>query len=217
MSLSLEEGALLVRMARSAVSSYLATGTKPSVPESLPDRLREKRPVFVTIRKLVTDSEGVRRWALRGCLGYVTPLLPLAEATVNAAIAAATRDPRFSPLTAQELPHVIFEVTVLSELEPVEVEDPRDYPREVRVGVHGLVVEKGLARAVLLPQIAVEYEWDERTFLSQACVKAGLPPDAWELGDLKVYRFTAQIFAEIEPQGEVIERQLYVEEAPGSC
>ena len=78
-------------------------------------------------------------------------------------------------------------------------------------------MEKGLARAVLLPQIAVEYEWDERTFLSQACVKAGLPPDAWEFGDLKVYRFTAQIFAEIEPQGEVIERQLYVEEAPGPC
>jgi len=210
LNLSLEHGILLVKLARNTVTSYLTTGAKPPVPQDIPSQLNEKRGVFVTLRKIIIDRDGIKRWMLRGCLGYILPILPLAEATVNAAIAAATRDPRFSPLTLQELSQVIFEVSVVSQLELLQVSDPRDYPKQIKVGLHGIMIEKGLVKSVLLPQIAVEYEWNEKTFLNQACIKIGLPPDAWLLADLKVYRFTAQIFAEVEPYGEIIERQLYI-------
>lgn len=210
MKLSLNHGTLLVKLARDTVTSYLTTGAKPSIPQDIPIELTEKSGVFVTIRKIIVDRSGIKRWTLRGCLGYVLPVLPLIEATVNAAIAAATKDPRFSPLTIQELSQVIFEVTIISKPELIQVNDPREYPSQIKVGLHGIMIEKGLVKSILLPQIAVEYEWDEKAFLEQACVKIGLPPDAWLLGDLNVYRFTAQIFAEVEPYGEVIERQLYI-------
>lgn len=210
MKLSSNHGVLLVKLARNAVMNYLITGAKPSIPQDVPAQLTEKRGVFVTIRKIIMDKSGIRRWTLRGCLGYVSPVLPLVEATINAAIAAATRDPRFSPLTSQELSQVIFEVTVLSEPELIQVSDPKDYPKHIKVGLHGIMVEKGFVKSVLLPQIAVEYEWDEKTLLDIACIKVGLPPDAWLLGDLNVYRFTVQVFAEVEPNGGIIERQLYL-------
>lgn len=210
MSLSLENGILLVKLARSTVTNYLTTGAKASVPSHLPNQLNEKRGVFVTLRKIIIDRDGIKRWTLRGCIGYVLPIFPLAEATINAAIAAATRDPRFSPLTIQELSQVIFEVTVISKPELIQVSNPRDYPKYIKIGLHGIMIEKGLVKSVLLPQIAVEYEWNEKMFLNQACIKIGLPPDAWLLTDMKIYRFTAQIFAEVEPYGEIIERQLYI-------
>ena len=211
LKLSLQQGSLLIKLARRAVFEYLTTGTRITPPKNLPKELMEKRGVFVTLRKIIVDEYGVKKWILRGCIGYVFPRLPLAQATINAAIAAATKDPRFTPLTVSELSQVIFEISILSNPEIIKVSDPSEYPRHIKIGLHGVVVEKGLMRGVLLPQTAVEYEWDARTFLSQACVKAGLPPDSWMLGDIKVYRFNTQIFAEIEPNGEIIERQLYLE------
>ena len=206
--LSLEEGALLVRLARRAVTVFLLEGRKIRAPRDIPKKLQEKRGVFVTIEKLMLDQRtGVRRRVLRGCIGFPEPVLPLAEATITAAISAATEDPRFPQLIPQELKQVVFEVSVLTPLQLMKVKDPREYLENIQVGTDGLLVESGYARGLLLPQVAVEWGWSSEEFLSEACIKAGLPPDAWMLPDVKIYKFQAEIFAELEPDGEIIQRR----------
>ncbi|MEM4699692.1 MAG: TIGR00296 family protein [Candidatus Nezhaarchaeales archaeon] len=205
--LRLSEGEFLVRLARRAVEVYLAEGRQISPPEDAPERLRERRGVFVTINSF-EPFEGRVFKRLRGCIGYPEPVLPLIEATIDAAISSATRDPRFRPLTIKELGRVVFEVSVLSPLEIIEVSKPTELPKKIKVGRDGLVVERGPFKGLLLPQVAVEWGWDEETFLSEACMKAGLFPDAWLLEGTKVYRFEAEIFEELEPGGKVIKREL---------
>jgi len=92
---------------------------------------------------------------------------------------------------------------VLTRPELVRVEDPRDYPKAIKVGRDGLIVEKGFFRGLLLPQVPVEWGWDEETFLGQTCMKAGLYPDAWFDPDTRIYRFQAIVFEEEEPRGRV--------------
>ncbi len=206
--LTLDEGTILVKLARQAVTEFLLEGRRISVPKNTPRKLREKRGVFVTIEKLVSDeSTGVIRRILRGCIGYPEPVLPLAEATINAAISAATEDPRFPQLIPQELKQVIFEVSVLSPLQLIKVNNPQEYPQKIQVGVDGLLVESGYTRGLLLPQVAVEWGWTAEEFLSQASLKAGLPPDAWTFPTTRVYKFQAEIFAELEPNGRIIQRR----------
>ncbi len=203
----LAEGEFLVRLARRAVEAYLAEGKQIKPPPDTPERLMEKRGVFVTINSF-ENIEGKVYKRLRGCIGYPEPVAPLAEATIDAAISSATRDPRFYPLTLKELNNVVFEVSVLSPLELIKVSKPSDLPKKIKVGRDGLVVERGIFRGLLLPQVAVEWGWDEETFLCEACMKAGLFPDAWLLEGTKVYRFEAEIFEELEPGGKVIRKEL---------
>jgi len=207
--LTLEEGAFLVKLARKAVKEYLDKGMIISPPDNVSERLKEKRGVFVTIEKIEIDEKGVWQRKLRGCIGFPEPVYPLVEATIQAAV-AASEDPRFPPLTLNELSRVVFEVSVLSPLELIKVEKPLEYLKVIKIGRDGLLVEKGIFKGLLLPQVPVEYEWDVETFLNYACMKAGLPPDAWLDPDTKIYRFTAQIFYELEPEGRIIERQLEI-------
>lgn len=200
MRLTLEEGRFLVRLARKSIETYLE-GEEPEIPE-VGERLREKRGVFVT---LTEDGE------LRGCIGYPFPYLPLVEATVRAAISAAFEDPRFAPLRPEELKKVLVEVSVLDEPEIIQVKNPRDYPKAIKIGEHGLIVEGFGASGLLLPQVAVEWNWDAEEFLSQCCMKAGLPPDMWLTKEVRISRFTAQIFTELSPGGEVVEKKLECE------
>jgi len=197
LKLALEEGRFLVRLARESIEASLR-GEEPKVPE-VGGNLREKRGVFVTL----TEGE-----ELRGCIGFPLPLFPLAEATVKAALSAAFEDPRFPPLRREELERVLVEVSVLSPPELIRVKDPREYPRAVRVGEHGLIVEGLGTSGLLLPQVAVEWKWDAEEFLSQCCMKAGLPPDMWLTKEVRISRFTAQVFSELSPGGEVVERKL---------
>ncbi len=206
--LSLEEGKFLVRLARKTVEDYFTTYSEIKPPEDTPPILYEKMGVFVTLEKIVVQRDGMRRRVLRGCIGYPEPVLPLVEATIRAALDAAFHDPRFPPLMENELSDVIFEVSVLTKPELLDVSDPKEIPQKIKVGVHGLIIERGFFRGLLLPQVAVEYEWSEEEFLDQACIKAGLPARAWMLPGTKVYTFKAQIFAELEPSGEIIERRL---------
>ncbi len=206
--LSKDEGVYLVRLAREAVEKYIMELRRIEAPKDAPARLYEKRGVFVTIETLVKDAEGVLRRELRGCIGYPLPTYPLIEATISAAIAAATEDPRFPPMSYDELDRVVFEVSVLSQMEEIKYNSPNELPKKIRVGRDGLMVEKGLMKGLLLPQVPVEYGWNEEEFLSQVCFKAGLSFDAWRRGGVRIYRFEAQIFAEIFPRGEVIERIL---------
>ena len=196
--LSLEEGKFLVRLARNAVKEYLATGRTVKAPTRTPEKLFECCGVFVTINRL----EDVEK-QLRGCIGYPYPTSPLVEAVIDSALNAATRDPRFYPLSSSELDNVIFEVSVLTPPEIVEVANPKDYLAKIRVGEDGLIVEKAGYKGLLLPQVPVEWEWCEEEFLCQCCVKAGLSPDSWLTKGAKIYKFQAIVFEEESPQGEV--------------
>ena len=201
--LSLEEGNFLIQLARNAVKEYLATGKTVKTPENTPKKLFEHCGVFVTINSLKNGEK-----TLRGCIGYPYPTKPLAEAVIDSAISAATRDPRFHPLSLKEFGNAVFEVSVLTPPELIEVKKPEEYVAKIKVGEDGLIVEKGFFKGLLLPQVPVEWEWCEEEFLCHCCVKAGLPPNSWLTKGAKIYRFSAIIFEEETPQGEVKRVQL---------
>jgi uncharacterized protein (TIGR00296 family) len=196
--LSLKEGEFLIRLARNTVKTYLETGKIVKAPENTPRKLFEHCGVFVTINSLKGGEK-----KLRGCIGYPHPTSPLVEAVIDSALSAATRDPRFYPLSLAELCNVVFEVSVLTPPEAVEAENPKEYLAKIKVGEDGLIVEKGFYKGLLLPQVPVEWEMCEEEFLCQCCVKAGLPPDSWLTKDAKIYKFQAIVFEEETPQGEV--------------
>jgi AmmeMemoRadiSam system protein A len=139
--------------------------------------------VFVTIR---TDTE------LRGCIGSLDPTRPLPDLVAHCAVAASFEDPRFPPLTEPELVLISLEISVLTP--PELVLDPL----QIEVGRHGLIVEHGRRRGLLLPQVPLEWNWDRETFLAETCLKAGLPPDAWQSA-ATLLRFEAEVFGEDEP------------------
>jgi uncharacterized protein (TIGR00296 family) len=199
--LSIEEGRLLVRLARKAIESKLAG--KGLAPErDLPPVLRENRGVFVTLK----THEGNK---LRGCIGFPEPIMPLVDALLNAALAAAFRDPRFPPVSADEMEGIVVEVTVLSQPEPVPGRTPQEIKEGIKIGVHGLLVRYITGRAgLLLPQVPVENGWNVEEFLGYTCMKAGMPKDTWMHPDCTVFRFTGQVFQETEPRGEVVEVKL---------
>lgn len=128
---------------------------------------------------------------LRGCIGYPEPERPLLDVVEHCAVSAAISDPRFPPLSAAEWEGVDLELSVLGPIEPVT--DITD----VVIGEHGLIVEFGRRRGLLLPQVAIEWKWDATEFAAQTCIKAGLPSDAWQKG-AKLFRFEAEVFSETE-------------------
>jgi len=201
--LSNEEGEFLVRLARKAVEEYLKTKKKISLPLEASEKLRRPCGVFVTINRLENG-----RKVLRGCIGYPYPMMPLVEAVTDSAISAATRDPRFYPLTFEELEKVVFEVSILTPPEKIEAENPMEYPSKINVGEDGLIIEHGIYKGLLLPQVPVEWRWDAEEFLCHCCQKAGLPPDCWLLKETKIYKFQAIIFEEETPKGEIKRKSL---------
>ncbi len=130
---------------------------------------------------------------LRGCIGFPEPVYPLYETIIRSGISAALRDPRFPPVSSGELHALHIEISVLSPLRQAT-------PEEVEVGTHGLVIEQGGFRGLLLPQVPVEWGWTREEFLAQTCRKAGLPADAWRTG-ATLYTFTAEVFSEDEGLG----------------
>ncbi|TRO49078.1 TIGR00296 family protein [Candidatus Bathyarchaeota archaeon] len=195
--LSDEEGEYLVRLARGAIESRLRSG-RAVAPDDASEHLRTECGVFVTLNLVEGDSH-----RLRGCIGLPYPTKPLVDAVVDSAVNAALRDPRFPQVTFGEMGSIAVEVSVLTPPEVVSVERPEDYPGEIEVGRDGLIVSRGGNRGLLLPQVPVEWGWDAEEFLSQCCVKAWLPPDAWLLPGTEVSRFQAIIFSEEGPRGEV--------------
>ena len=170
--------ALLLQLARDAITAHV-TGTRARAPE-LSGVLAQPGGAFVSIHK---DDQ------LRGCIGHVEPDEPLGIVIPRCAVAACSTDPRFPPVTPGELPRLDVELSLLGSLEPVSAAD------EIEVGRHGLVVEQGWRRGLLLPQVATEWNWDRDTFLAYTCRKAGLPHDAWKKG-AKLWRFEAEVFGE---------------------
>ena len=198
-----EWGEFLVRLARRAIEEYVRNGRTIKPPEDTPPELWEKMGVFVTLNKRHAPPQ----MALRGCIGFPLPVYPLVEATIKAAIYAAVDDPRFPPVRESELNDLIIEVSVLTPPEPIEG-PPEERPKKIKVGRDGLIIEKGIYSGLLLPQVPIEWGWDEEEFLAQTCWKAGLPPDCWLDEGTKVYRFTAEIFGEEKPGGPVKRKPL---------
>jgi AmmeMemoRadiSam system protein A len=169
---------ILLRLARQALEEA-ARHRHPSDTDPPPGALREKCGAFVTLHKA---------GSLRGCIGYAEPTKPLYQTVRECALAAALHDPRFEPVTADELPHLRLEISVLSPLEEIE-------PARIEVGRHGLMVSLGFQRGLLLPRVAVDWKWDRIRFLEETCAKAGLPRHAWR-HEARIQAFTAQVFAE---------------------
>jgi uncharacterized protein (TIGR00296 family) len=201
--LSDDEGKFLINLARNTVKTYLETGKTKKPPKDTPKKFFEKCGVFVTISTLRRGKKD-----LRGCIGYPYPTNPLVEAVIDAAINSSTQDPRFPSMSLSELDKVVFEVSVLTPPETVIVEKPEEYITKIKVGEHGLIVEKGFYKGLLLPQVPVEWGWGEEEFLCQCCVKAGLSPDSWLTKGTKIYKFTAIVFEEQTPQGEIKRKSL---------
>jgi AmmeMemoRadiSam system protein A len=169
---------LLLDLAYGSIEG-IVFGQPPIRPEPL--EWPDASGVFVTIK---------RRGALRGCLGTLRMRGSLDHEVIRCARDSATEDPRFPPVSADELPELSVEVSVLGPLEAIE---PR--PDAFTIGIHGLVVEDAAHRGLLLPQVAHEWGWTPEQFLRQTCIKAGLAPDAWQCGAC-VYRFAAEVFGD---------------------
>ncbi len=199
MDLSFDEGSYLVRLARKSIETYIDTKQMLKRPDNFPDVLEEKRGVFVTLN-LYPDKR------LRGCIGYPLAYEPLIDATISSAISAAFSDPRFPPLNKDELGKIVVEVTVLSPMISLDKKIP--YERQIKVGRDGLFVVCGANSGLLLPQVPVEWGWNEKEFLNEICVKAGLNRDCYENVHCDMYRFTGQIFEEITPNGDIEEKNI---------
>jgi AmmeMemoRadiSam system protein A len=174
---SAEERRLLLDLAHRSIEAQLRGERVRPVPPN--EHLAEKRGAFTTLHL------GGR---LRGCIGYVAPMLPLVETIAETAAAAAFEDPRFDPVSEEEAPHLNIEISVLTVPKAIS-------PDEVVVGRDGLIVGQHGRRGLLLPQVPLQYGWDRETFLAQTCVKAGLPPEAWRHG-ATIEGFTAEVFGE---------------------
>jgi AmmeMemoRadiSam system protein A len=177
--ISPEEQKVLLQFARESIYEAVDAGSY-GVKQAGSGNLLQKRGCFVTIKL---------RGRLRGCIGMFTSDKPLYSTVREMAIAAATKDPRFYPLTKDELGDINLEISVLSPLKKIKSIE------EIQVGVHGLYIEKNMFRGVLLPQVASEQGWDRATFLEQTCLKAGLETNAWE-NEADIYIFSAQIFGD---------------------
>jgi AmmeMemoRadiSam system protein A len=170
----------LLGIARRAVEGFVCSGTIPAE-EGARGKLAAPGAAFVTLTK---------NGRLRGCIGFTEAVAPLFKVVQECAVAAATEDPRFPPVSPKELPSLRVEISVITPLFPIR-------PEEVEVGRHGLMVSQGRMRGLLLPQVPVEWGWDREEFLDQTCLKAGLPPSAWRHG-ATLEAFTAEVFGEEE-------------------
>ncbi len=178
--LSETESTTLLQIAREAIRRHLNQEEYTPAPRE-EKALNEKSGCFVTLK---------RNGRLRGCIGNFQSTQPLFREVAAMAVASAVQDPRFQPLQAGELAAITLEITILSALRKV------DDSREIEIGTHGIYIEKGLNRGVLLPQVAVEHGWDRETFLQQTCLKAGLPAAAWQSPDAEIYLFSGRIIQE---------------------
>lgn len=195
MALTQKEGSHLVKLARSTIDNFVRGSGTPETESWDAPFLSEERGAFVTLK----TTEG----SLRGCIGFPYPVKRLGEAVVEAAIEAATRDPRFRPVQAPELDRLIVEVSALTKPERLSSRSPKQLPGMVRIGVDGLIVSAPGVSGLLLPQVATEYGFSAEDFLSETCLKAGLLPDSWLTNDITVHRFQAEVFGETMPRGEV--------------
>lgn len=198
-ALKSEEGAILVKLARQSLAEALGAESRP--PQKSTPSLDEPRGVFVTLHTYPKEE-------LRGCIGFVRPDHPLIDATALAARLAGLEDGRFAPMTRAELAGVIFEVSALTVPAPIKAADAAGRQKAVKIGTDGLIIQYGRASGLLLPQVALEWNFTPQEFLEAVCEKAGLPKDMWKSPSAKLWTFGAEIFAESKPNGPIVKKPL---------
>jgi uncharacterized protein len=196
--ISEKEAEQLVKIARTAVQKYLEDSV--IIRSENCKTLSQKMGVFVTLNHLNSKNEK----SLRGCIGFPLPEKELYQAVVEAAIAAATQDPRFPPIDRTELGNIIFELSLLTTPEEIKVQNPKDYLKHIKIGRDGLILKWRHGSGLLLPQVPVELKWDVDEYLANICYKAGALPDTWLLPESKLYKFQALVYKESEPCGKVL-------------
>ena len=196
--ISNEDSQFLIDLTRNTIIKYITTHQVITPPPNSPWHLRQPRGVFVT---LTTQQAGEKM--LRGCIGYPEPQLPLVEATISAAISAATRDPRFPPISISELNDILIEVSILTLPSLINVKKTTDYPQQITIGRDGLIIERGMYKGLLLPQVPIEWNWNAEEFLGHCCEKAGLLSDAWLLPGTKISKFSCILIQENSVQQAV--------------
>ena len=197
-SISDSNGQLLVSTARKIVAEFVSTGNKLSLGTDIESKLSFDAGLFVTLNS---------KNDLRGCIGFPLPR-KISQALPDAAIAAATEDPRFSPVEKSELDNITFEVTILTPPIEIHVDDPTTLPEKIKVGRDGLIIKQGHNSGLLLPQVPVEYGWTETQFLDYTCQKAGLPSKCWLQKQTRIFSFEGIIFKEQKPNGKIIRAEL---------
>jgi uncharacterized protein len=179
--LSSDDRRLLLLIARKSIveAVILERSWRPAAHSGA---MGEHRGAFVTLS---------RRERLRGCVGQPLSVEPLFQTVARCAVLAAREDLRFAPVTPREVAELTIEISILSPMEPIE-------PERIEIGRHGLWIEAGSDRGLLLPQVAIEHGFTRERFLAEACEKAGLSPEAWKLPEAKILAFTAEVFSERE-------------------
>ena len=184
-------GSLLLRMARKAIADQWDGGRstgqqQPLVPDEALGFLNQKKGVFVTIH---------HHGQLRGCIGTLEPALPLTGEIIENARHAAFQDPRFSPLTEKEFAEIDLEISLLTSPVVLDFTDPEDLIKKLQPGIHGVILEKGGAKATFLPQVWEQLREPE-VFLEHLCRKAGLASHAWKTTDISIRTYTVLCFKE---------------------
>lgn len=193
--ISSAQGESLVRLARRAVTEYLAESTVIAPAGNFDT----EAGVFVTLNYQTARKEE----HLRGCIGFPVSEKKIDQSVIEAAIAAATEDPRFPLVDLHELRNIVFEVSVLTAPQEIQC-GPSEYRKAIRIGRDGLILRWKGGSGLLLPQVPVELKWDIDEYLAHICHKAGAPPEVLTDPGSKLYRFHAIVFKELEPGGSVV-------------
>ncbi len=192
------DGPFLISSTRGIIDQHLGV-RRYSIPTqfSTDGRFGVKLGCFVSLKE--NNSEK----SLRGCIGFPEPVYELRKALPEAAISAATRDPRFPPVEVNEMENLLLEISILTK--PVQLDAPtkRDLPKMIEIGRDGLILKWSFGSGLLLPQVAPEFGWNAEDFLCNLSLKAGAPSDQWLVPGTQIFRFGAQVFLENSPQGRV--------------
>lgn len=181
-----EDKDMLLKLARSSIENELRKGAEVKRPKEISTALKEKHGCFVTLHK---------RGALRGCIGTIEPVRPLFSNVEENAINSAFKDPRFSPVTQEELPELEIEVSVLTEPKILEFEDAKDLMAKLKPGVHGVILSQGHRSATFLPQVWEQLP-DKKDFLENLCLKGGMSRSCWKEKETIVRVYEVAHFSE---------------------
>lgn len=187
--ISKEAGLFLLSLARKTIEAKLNNESKP-FPRNYPKELNKRAGIFVTLYKKQTYGK-----SLRGCIGLPYPSLSLIEGCIEASI-SVMNDPRFPPLELSELNNIIIEISILSSPVEIRIKRPEEYLSKIKIGKDGLIIKKGTASGLLLPQVPLEQKWTIREYLYNICLKAGLNPEDWMDSHSILYKFHTNIFSE---------------------
>lgn len=198
------DGKELIQFARDNIKYYLKNREEMMIPEVLKEKFKENYGAFVTL-----NTHNAKGNPLRGCIGYIEPKFALYDVIHKVSISSATEDTRFSSVSIDEMDTITIEISILTPPKILEVSSPNEYLEKIVIGRDGLIVERGMKRGLLLPQVPIDHDrnWDVETFLNHTCSKAWLSSDAWkDIKRTKISSFQAIIFEEKTPLGEVVRK-----------